>query len=607
MNLLGKTKWAFSLLAPPAKKKFILLCSSQMSLPVLDLISVAALAKVLSFANSHKLQSFNPLEIHWLPHYFQSFFSSISSLILSSLVLISVLVVAKGILSTFLLRNTFRFLAAESAAESTKIARDFFDADLDLVQKRASQETLDALNSGIDFAFIGILGSFSSLVAEVALILFLAIYLFYTNLIIAAVAVIYFLTTGYIIHTSIAKESEALGKENTSLRNQTSRIVQETIISFREFHVFNLIPARIRMFSKLRIESATLNQRMFLVNNLPKYAYESAFFVGACLVTAFATVLSGGTKAAPLLVTFIFAGSRIMPSMLRVQTAVNTLKSSYGASHYFRRLADDVFENLHGRKSKQLEAPVSISQVSIYAFECVEVKFRYFPTSNFSLEIPDLKISQGENVGIVGISGSGKSTFADLLLGALTPQEGTVSIFGKSPKSAIVDTPGLIGYVPQSTTLLDSSIAENVAFGVKRSDIDFDRLSSVLQAVDLFEFVLRLPDNVNHLVGERGAKLSGGQKQRLALARSLYLKPKILVLDEATSSLDSETEDTISHALEKIDTTITKIVIAHRLSTIRSFKRILYFDNGRIVGDSDFETLRLAFPSFDSQVRKSKL
>jgi ABC-type multidrug transport system fused ATPase/permease subunit len=215
----------------------------------------------------------------------------------------------------------------------------------------------------------------------------------------------------------------------------------------------------------------------------------------------------------------------------------------------------------------------------------------------------NFSINQGETVAIVGPSGAGKSTLIDLLLGIYLPSSGAIKISGCAPSESITRWPGAIGYVPQEVVLMSGSIAKNVASGFEATGISSDLIEDALNVAQLTNFVAGLPLGVATEVGERGGKLSGGQRQRVGIARAMFTKPQLLVLDEATSSLDGQTESEISEAIQGLKGKVTLILIAHRLSTVQKADRVIYLKNGEIVAQGSFEEVRKLVPDFNKQAQ----
>jgi ABC-type multidrug transport system fused ATPase/permease subunit len=235
------------------------------------------------------------------------------------------------------------------------------------------------------------------------------------------------------------------------------------------------------------------------------------------------------------------------------------------------------------------------------AFE--NVCFNYPNSNSWGISDISFKINPGEFVALVGPSGAGKSTIVDLLLGILTPDSGNVFISNSPPSRAIEEAPGAVAYVPQEVAIAIGTIRENVGLGFPIAFATNDRINSALEIAHLTQFIQTLEDKSDTQVGERGAKLSGGQRQRLGIARAMFTNPKLLVLDEATSSLDAETEASVSAAIQTLRGGTTILMIAHRLATVRSADLVIYISDGQILAQGSFGEVREAVPDFDKQAK----
>ncbi len=210
-------------------------------------------------------------------------------------------------------------------------------------------------------------------------------------------------------------------------------------------------------------------------------------------------------------------------------------------------------------------------------------------------------IPPGSSMAFVGSTGAGKSTLADVLLGVLRQDTGTVSIGGLTPREAITKWPGAIAYVPQLVALVPGTVRQNVALGLPDPTINDDLVWEALNRAHLAGFLEDYREGLDTFIGERGFKLSGGQRQRLGIARALYTRPRLLVLDEATSALDADTELAIIETLQELEGHVTTITVAHRLATVRFADQLVYLERGRIVARGTFEDLRYQSSEFDHQ------
>jgi ABC-type multidrug transport system fused ATPase/permease subunit len=214
-----------------------------------------------------------------------------------------------------------------------------------------------------------------------------------------------------------------------------------------------------------------------------------------------------------------------------------------------------------------------------------------------------MNISAGEFVAVVGSSGAGKTTLIDTLLGVFEPNIGLIKISGLPPKQSITKWPGAISYVPQDINIFAGTIRTNVSFGYPKDLASDEMVWEAVNFAELGDVVKELPNGLDTEIGERGIKLSGGQRQRLGIARALFSKPQLLVLDEATSSLDSETELKISKAIQNLKGKVTVVIIAHRLSTVRKADKVYYLEDGKIKASGSFEEVRKISPEFDQQAK----
>ena len=218
-----------------------------------------------------------------------------------------------------------------------------------------------------------------------------------------------------------------------------------------------------------------------------------------------------------------------------------------------------------------------------------------------------LAIPKGRSTALVGPSGAGKSTVVDMILGLLHPQRGSVLLDERDLESAMAGWRAMIGYVPQTSYLLDDTVRRNVAFGVPDAEIDDGKVWDALRLASLEEKISELPGSLDAPIGERGARLSGGERQRIGIARALYHDPEVIIFDEATSNLDATTEQAISRALAALTGRKTLVFIAHRLSTVQHCDQVVFMNNGSVAAIGAFSALVERNADFADLVRNQHL
>lgn len=328
-----------------------------------------------------------------------------------------------------------------------------------------------------------------------------------------------------------------------------------------------------------------LGDNVFIAQS-PRFAIEA---LGMALIAGLAFWLSrqaGGVAAAiPVLAALALGAQRLLPALQQGYSAWATMAGSHAS-------LNDTVELLDQPLPAEWVAP-PVAPLAFYT--CIRfdsVRFRYAAEGPWVLDGFDLAIRKGERVGLVGTTGSGKSTALDLLMGLLLPGEGQLLVDDVPITGARVRAwQRSIAHVPQSIYLSDSTLAENIAFGVLRENIDFERVKNAARRAQIAEFIESGPDGYDALVGERGVRLSGGQRQRIGIARALYKQASVLILDEATSALDNATELSVMDALNVADRDLTVLIIAHRLSTVRRCDCVVELAHGRVKAMGTYDQL----------------
>jgi ABC-type bacteriocin/lantibiotic exporter with double-glycine peptidase domain len=341
------------------------------------------------------------------------------------------------------------------------------------------------------------------------------------------------------------------------------------------------------------------------IQQVPKYTLEVGILLGAAGLLLVGNVMTNPEHLIPVLFIYLTSAGRIFPSILRIQASIFSLQSrqNYAAmTHELLQALESFDRDLKNSNNVESHMKTVYSQEDFATIELKEVFFSFPNSDTQVLKNVSFSIKPGEKVAVVGPSGDGKSTLCDILLGLLRASEGLVKIGNRPAGEWVNENPGKVSYLPQEVTLTNGTLLENVCLGVERSEIDWEAFSMAVERAQLSAVIEQIYAVIETALGVGGTSLSGGQRQRVGLARALYSEPNVLIMDEATSALDAMTEFEVMSALDDLDPKTTVIIIAHRLSSIRKFPRILYLENGVLLGDGELSKVRKEVPTFDSQL-----
>jgi ATP-binding cassette, subfamily B, bacterial PglK len=371
-----------------------------------------------------------------------------------------------------------------------------------------------------------------------------------------------------------------IGKER--LKNNQLRFmsVSEAFGAAKEIKVGGLEQIYIRRFSDAAKNFARYTALSQAISQLPRFILEAIAFGGVMLMILYMMRQTGGfINSLPIISLYIFAGYRLMPAVQQIYTAFTQISFN---SPSIDLLNKDI-KNLKPFNSNQVHDVDTLSLNK--AITLKNIYYNYPNATRVALKNININIPAKSTVGLIGTTGSGKTTTVDIILGLLEPQKGTLEVDGQvvSKKNSRAWQRS-IGYVPQHIYLADETIEANIAFGLDPKDINQEAVEKASKIANLHEFIMHeLPNKYQTTIGERGVRLSGGQRQRIGIARALYHNPQVLILDEATSALDNQTEQAVMDAVNNISKDITIILIAHRLNTVKNCDIIFKLEKGQII------------------------
>jgi len=589
----------FDILDKKDKKKAILFSVIQSLLSILDLVGVALIGIAGAIA-ARGLSSNKPgervykfLQVINIENY--SFQAQVTIIGFSAIIVLAV----KTLLSAYITYKSLSFLGRKSAQLTYILLNKLLTQSVLSINQKSDSQRLYALTEGARAITLEIIGTFIVLISDISLLMIMAVGLLYVDTAMAVITFSLFGLLGVILYKLMHSRAVKYGTDYSNYSIKGNEKILEILGSYRENFVRNKRLYYAEEIQKIRTKVSIASAELQFLPNLSKYVIEISIVFGALVIGAAQFALQDSSRAVANLLVFMAAGARIAPAILRVQQGLIGIKSGLGRAQPTLELCTV----LNGKEYLSEEKNIlSFDHLEFKShIEVNGVSFSYSNDSNYAIKDISFKVESGQTVAIVGASGSGKSTLIDILLGVLTPESGEILISGIKPAEAIKKWPGSIGYVPQETFILNGSIEDNIKMGFDVVPNEITLINNSLLLSHLSDFVDSLPQGTRTYVGDKGVKISGGQKQRLGIARALFTNPKLLVLDEATSSLDGKTESGITDSIKELKGSVTVILIAHRLSSIRYADKVIFIDKGKIIAEGTFEEVRKKAPDFDKQ------
>ena len=570
----------------------------QISVGLLDLAGVAAMGLLGALAVTG-VQSRVPgnrvekaLELLHLTD-----FSFQSQALLIALLAVTLLV-GRTLLSIYFTKKSLNFLAIQGAQLSEALLSRLLREKNIAVRSSSTQNMIYSLTSGVIAITLGLIASAIAILADFSLLIILFVGLLIVDPILSILTVVSFSLVGYLLFRFSHKESALLGKSESDLSIMQNTKISELISLYREILVLNLRGEFADGISQLQQSSARTTARLNFIPFIGKYVIEASMIIIAIGIAGIQFLTSDAVHAVSAMTVFMAAGSRIAPSILRLQQSAINIKRSAGQ-------ADPTFELIMSMPSQGIIQAQKFSKISDFIpnVSIKSLSFAYPNRTELALADINLEIRAGEHVALVGPSGSGKSTLVDSILGVLDPQSGQVKISDMNPRDVYEKWPGAVAYVPQTVVMRAGTLRSNLILTENHSKYSDEQIMDVLYKLKLEALLASLPNGLDSPIYEGGKNLSGGQKQRIGVARALIPQPQLLILDEATSALDSQTESEISQVFTDLSGRVTLISIAHRLSTVRAADRVVYIDQGKVSALGSFDEVRKQIKDFDEQAR----
>lgn len=588
MRLVWKTlRELLPLLPPGARRYFGFYVAMTSALGLLDVAAMSLLALLISATVTASGDDIT------LPVAGEISASTVPALVL----LACGLIILKSVLTvTFHWGATRRFARYELEI-GERLFSGYIHSSWEERSKRSVAEITRIADAGIANTIMGFILPVAVIPSSVATFVLILVVLVVAQPLTAVIAFGYLGLVAVLVNLLVTRRALVAGRVNRSASYRVAIFMTEMVEALKELTLRNRLEQVLDVVTTERRRAVRARANASFLGIIPKFAFEAALIGGFLLIGGANYLASGMDVAIASVALFAATGFRLIPAINGIQSGVISATASIPS-------AQDVIGDIKASEANvAVDASVDtgILPASPHTLALSEVRFRYPRATEDVLRGITIDIPFGSSLGIVGPSGAGKSTLIDILLGLSVPTSGGVSIDGAPIVEVLRQWRSRVGYVPQRVALFDGTIAQNVALTWDQG-FDRGRVERALAMAQLTSLVEDRAEGIDARIGERGVALSGGQQQRLGIARALYADPLVLVLDEATSSLDTKTEDDVTRAIRELQGELTIISVAHRLSTIKDYDRVCYVEGGHVLGIDTFAGLALALPAFGEQV-----
>ena len=505
-------------------------------------------------------------------------------LLFITLLMITVYIV-KNAFMLFLLNLRVRFIGTNKVKMGTKMITCYMYKPYTFHLQRNTAEIIRNINGDVGGAF-NVISNIFALISDVLIVIALVVYLLAVDFTMTIGVMLALALCSAIYFLFVRKKIRTLGRENRKVTARMYKAIQQAMGGIKEVKIMGREKYFAEVYNEAGIESVRIGKRYAVISAIPARLIETL-----CMCTilgVLAIKIAGGenlTEVVPRLSAFAVAAIRLLPRANGINACINSITYNMPS---LEALYDDLRESEREEAERLREIEQKKQQkktVSVGQEEDIFVRgvtYTYPNKNEPVLKNVDLTIAHGSSVGIVGATGAGKTTLVDLILGLLKPDSGTICYGTLDIHEDYAQWQKHIGYIPQTIYLVDDTIRSNVALGIESDRVDDTTVWRALENAQLAEFVRSLENGLDTVIGERGVRISGGQRQRIGIARALYHEPEILFFDEATSSLDNETEAAVMESINALGSQKTMIIVAHRLTTLRGCDKIYRVDEAEV-------------------------
>ena len=595
ISLYNISKKILSVLTFNERKKFVLLGALSFIVAILEVFGVALIMPFISIISNPTIVSEND-RLFKIYNYLN--FDNTNDFIIFLGIVYLFYLVSSQIFKAIITFHQLKFIFMREASISRRLLESYLKQPYSWFLDKHSGDLGKSILSEVSEAIHYSIYPFLNLISQFALALTLIILIVIVDPFIALISTLFIFFLNHFIFNSLKEGISNKGELKVKSNKKRFTSVVEAFGAIKEIKLNGLENVYTQSFTNSAKKFAKTNTSIQIISIIPKYILETLTF-GFLILFIIISIINGLNlnQTLPKLTLFAFAALRIVPSVQQIFAALSKIHFSQNGLHV-------ILDQLNNLKDFKLTKKENNSLEILNSVNIKNLSFTYPKSNKTSLNNINISIPAGSKIGLVGFTGSGKTTLVDIILGLLKPNEG--DIYVDNNKLNILNKrkwQNSIGYVPQQIYLTDKTISENIAFGMSADELSIEDVKKASKIARIHDFIINELENGYYTkVGERGVRLSGGQRQRIGIARALYNNPKLLILDEATSALDNITEKSVMNSISNEFENMTMIIIAHRLNTVRSCDCIYLLNEGKITSSGSYEELILKSKEFKKMV-----
>ena len=558
------TKFFFKSIEKERKKEMLFLTILLIFSSFFEFLTIGTIVPLLSSLLDQNFNQFKFLET------FQNYFE-VENFFIYFLIIFIIFVIISVIFRAMVIKYNEKFSALLASDLSSKIFHKTITQDYSVIISQNSNNLISGMTEKITM-YSGLVTGLLSLVSSIFISIGIIFYLFvfsYKITIISLVLIVFIISILILISRSYLDKN---GKIASLLSEQRFKIVQEAVSGIRDVIISNSYSLIINSYKTIELKFRLSLHRLNFAQNSPKLLIEAFGIIMLLLTCFFVFKLNMNNEKEFIinLAVFAFAAQKLLP-------LVNTIFNSWASLKSYFYIIEDIHTLLN--RNNEINSNITTKHKEIFfkkdiIFKNVSFKYKDSPKNIFNNL--NIKLDYKTINGFIGRTGSGKSTFLDLLIGLLKPSSGKILIDGMELGINNLNSwHQKISHVPQNSFILNSTLKNNITLNNFGNNINEERISKVCKEANIDEFLKDLPDGLNTIIGERGLNLSGGQRQRITIARALYANKPILILDEATNALDYETEEQILNNINNNYSDKTILMVSHRIENLKFVDKII--------------------------------